>query len=62
MRFVWTAKGSAIHVGPRGGDARPSTLCGRVIVGEAAAEDVLWFEVCLKCKRAVLKYREETEG
>ena len=48
--FVWTEKGKMVHV------TRPydvTTYCGRPMVGLADAGDVLWYEVCQKCRKAV---------
>ena len=48
--FVWTPKGKTVHV------SRPSmvaTECGRPISAYVSAEDVLWYQVCSKCRAAI---------
>ena len=50
--FVWTDTGTRIHV-TRDPVTR-YTFCGRPARDQADAFDVLWFQVCDKCKRACI--------
>jgi hypothetical protein len=55
VRFVWTAKGKKPHVSS---DTHYGTLCGRPIVGDVDASDVLYYGVCERCALAAAGVRE----
>jgi hypothetical protein len=55
-RFAWTEKGRTVHVTREYDETE--TRCGRVVVGEVDAGDVLWYETCQKCKASLGTQRE----
>jgi hypothetical protein len=55
MKFVWTEKGKKPHVSS---EAHAGTLCGRPVVGEVDAADVLYYGVCQRCAMAAAGVKE----